>query len=272
MCISIVVDSGCTWHSHPNADDLINRRPCVDAIAVADGVEHDCTCIGDLPLVALDRNGKEHTVLLRDVRCVPTFTETLISIEQLWSTSRIDVVFRDRNCLMQVDADGSELVALPFVWRDNLYHWDVGAIARSSLRERPVKPKRRPPRALKGKDTTGVHSSHATSHLDALAPDEIAQVLHRRFHISLDHLKRLAKFSSDAPAGIARAQYLPCADCAEANSTHLPTGRLASTGRAIPVASSTRTSWGRSTFRLTASTGTCSCSWTTTPVSSSSIS
>ena len=79
--LSIILDSGCTWHSHPNAEDLINLRPCNERIACADGVEHACSGIGDLPLLAKDGSGKEHMVLLRDVRCVPTFTDTLISIE-----------------------------------------------------------------------------------------------------------------------------------------------------------------------------------------------
>jgi len=99
--LSIIVDSGCTWHSHPDILDLVNVRACHERIACADGVEHACTAIGDLPLISLDEKGREHTVLLRDVRCVPSFTDTLISIEQLWSSSSIDVVFRNRKCLVQ---------------------------------------------------------------------------------------------------------------------------------------------------------------------------
>ena len=222
VCLSIIVDSGCTWHSHPDAEDLINLRPCDERIACADGVEHACSGIGDLPLITKDERGKEHTVLLRDVRCVPTFTDTLVSIEQLWSSSNIDVIFRNRKCLVQVADDGTEIVALPFKWYEGLYHWDVGAVARASLRERPAQPPRRAPRALKGNDSTGVHGSHATSHLSALSPNEVAKVLHRRLHISLEHLRRLTTFAADAPASLAKAHHLECDACAEANSTRLP--------------------------------------------------
>ena len=221
--ISIIVDSGCTWHSHPDVRDLVNVRECHERIACADGVEHACTAIGDLPLVSLDEKGREHTVLLRDVRCVPSFTDTLISIEQLWSSSSIDVVFRNRRCLVQVDSDDKELVALPFKWYDGLYHWDVGAVARASLRERPPAPAPRP-RALRSKDETGVHGSHATSHINALSPNEAANVLHRRLHVSLDRIKRLVKFTADAPPSLAQADHVHCDACSEANAIHLPHG------------------------------------------------
>jgi len=221
--ISIIVDSGCTWHSHPDVRDLVNVRECHERIACADGVEHACTAIGDLPLVSLDERGREHTVLLRDVRCVPSFTDTLISIEQLWSSSSIDVVFRNRRCLVQVDSDDKELVALPFKWYDGLYHWDVGAVARASLRERPPAPAPRP-RALRSKDETGVHGSHATSHINALSPNEAANVLHRRLHVSLDRIKRLVKFTADAPPSLAQADHVHCDACSEANAIHLPHG------------------------------------------------
>ena len=221
--ISIIVDSGCTWHSHPDVRDLVNVRECHERIACADGVEHACTAVGDLPLVSLDEKGREHTVLLRDVRCVPSFTDTLISIEQLWSSSSIDVVFRNRRCLVQVDSSDKELVALPFKWYDGLYHWDVGAVARASLRERPPAPAPRP-RALRSKDETGVHGSHATSHINALSPNEAANVLHRRLHVSLDRIKRLVKFTADAPPSLAQADHVHCDACSEANAIHLPHG------------------------------------------------
>lgn len=247
VTLSIIVDSGCTWHSHPEITDLINVRPCDERIACADGVEHRCTAIGDLPLVAINHTGRECTVLLRDVRCVPSFTDTLLSIEQLWTTSRIDVVFRNRKCLVQVDKDDNELVALPFAWKDGLYRWEVGAVAHASLRERPPPPPRRSAKlascpscgdagaikgepcyvhhsgaAMKSKDATGVHGAHASSHLEALSPNELAAVLHRRLHVSLNRIRRLVTVAADVPSNAARADRMPCDACAEANSTRVP--------------------------------------------------
>ena len=102
------------------------------------------------------------------------------------------MVFRNRKCLVQVDKDDNELVALPFAWKDGLYRWEVGAVAHASLRERPPPPPRRSAKlascpscgdagaikgepcyvhhsgaAMKSKDATGVHGAHASSHLEA---------------------------------------------------------------------------------------------------------
>ena len=45
-----IIDSGCTYHCHPMADDLINAKPCSQHMIAADGSRHRITIIGDLPL------------------------------------------------------------------------------------------------------------------------------------------------------------------------------------------------------------------------------
>ena len=60
MCaaaLSLVIDSGCTWHVHPNRADLVNIRPCTDTMKGVDDVLHKCEGLGDLPIVAKDRSG-----------------------------------------------------------------------------------------------------------------------------------------------------------------------------------------------------------------------
>ena len=64
--IMAVVDSGCTWHSHPEIRDLIKVRPCTDKISCAGGVVHHASHIGDLPVVCHNQTGKERVVLVRD--------------------------------------------------------------------------------------------------------------------------------------------------------------------------------------------------------------
>ena len=53
------------------------------------------TCIGDLPVVATDSKGKKRRLVIQGVRCVPNFTETLISVDSLWKDSRSEVRFAD---------------------------------------------------------------------------------------------------------------------------------------------------------------------------------
>ena len=195
-----IVDSGCTWHSHPEVRDLINVRPSTDKISCTGGVIHHASHIGDLPVVCHNQEGNERVVLVRDVRCVRAFTDTLISVRQLWKTSEIDTIFRDVDALSlpQPRHDGTA-ERLPFRYEDGVYLWRVGATARASHLGAGTAPL---PQALAGRDTSGTHGAHATSHIEALSPDEIVSVLHRRLHISLDRIRRLATCTSDAPRAV----------------------------------------------------------------------
>lgn len=79
-----VIDSGCSWHCHPHAKDLINGRPCNDTMTGIDGKPQKVTCIGDLPALTRDHLGVWRRIIIKNVRCVPTFSDTLISADQFW--------------------------------------------------------------------------------------------------------------------------------------------------------------------------------------------
>ena len=89
--IEFIVDSGCSWHVHPILADLVNVRPCHDTISGVDGKPCKCVAIGDLPLTVKDGKGRATSVLVKNVRCVPKFTESLLSVDQLWADSQVDV-------------------------------------------------------------------------------------------------------------------------------------------------------------------------------------
>jgi hypothetical protein len=82
--LCLVIDSGCTWHAHPIQSDLINQRSCNEVMVGADGSECPVACVGDLPIIAKDAGGREWNITIRDVRCVPEFTNTLISVDQFF--------------------------------------------------------------------------------------------------------------------------------------------------------------------------------------------
>ena len=71
--ITLTMDSGCAWHVHSCLDDLINVRPCEDTFAGVDNIVHGCSGMGDLPFACVDSAGNAHRLLLRNVRCVPSF-------------------------------------------------------------------------------------------------------------------------------------------------------------------------------------------------------
>ena len=76
--------------------------------------------------------------------------------------------------------------------------------------------------ALQSRDKTGTHSARAHSHIDALPSDAAAALLHRRLHISVDRMRRLAHSTANAPACLAKAGHAHCDDCVTANATRLP--------------------------------------------------
>ena len=55
---------------------------------------------------APDDSGGIRRVLIRDVRVVPHFNCTLLSVDQLWQNSRIDTIFRDTKALQAPAAGG----------------------------------------------------------------------------------------------------------------------------------------------------------------------
>ena len=59
--------------------------------------------IGSLPLIVTDKQGIERVLLIHNVRLAPTFNDTLISVDQLWTEAKVDVVFRDVRVLRAAD-------------------------------------------------------------------------------------------------------------------------------------------------------------------------
>ena len=96
----LIIDSGASFHVHPHAEDLINLRPCNNRIMGIDHKPHICSSIGDFPVAARGEDGVEYNLLIKNVRCAPTFKDSLISINQLWLESKVDVSFKDICCLI----------------------------------------------------------------------------------------------------------------------------------------------------------------------------
>ena len=211
-----IVDSGCTYHCHPMSDDLINVKPCSQHMIAADGSRHRITMIGDLPLMVRDRHRKLRRVILRNVRCVPTFTDTLVSVDQLWEDASIEARFAGTCAICVPTQAGHCAMELPFQRREGLFQWAVLPTRRSSD-DTPCRTDETA-RCLKAH----IHRAHATSHITALPPAEASAAVHRRLHINHEYLKRLPSITSDAPQSLKKAEPHSCEHCTEANATHLP--------------------------------------------------
>ena len=216
-----VIDSGCSWHCHPCAHDLVNRRPCHDTMTGIDGKPQRVQCIGDLPIYVRDSTGFWRHAVIRNVRCVPSFTDTLISVDQFWEESKVNCIFNDVRCIHVPSQGDYAPLDLPFKRVDNLYRWAIVPINRDP----------RLAQAIAGADKTiageralkaTIHRPHSTSFFNALPPNEQLEMLHRRLHVGHNLIKRLADAAADVPASIKKGFAHDCQSCKTANATHVP--------------------------------------------------
>jgi hypothetical protein len=238
--ISGAVDSGCTGHVTPNPHWLVNRRPCTDTFRAAAGSKHVAAEIGDMPVIARDRHGGLHYKLITNVRCVPTFAYTLLSVGQLWLELKIDSLFADSLCCRL--HDGTELPyvrekQLPTLLLVSVAGCDPDAIARSITRSTAQSSptitaltltsiSAAPPNPAPASNTSGLstrhlghHSVHSSAHIARLPAAQAGELMHRRCHASLRYIQAIANTTADGPRNVASAPAINCASCAEARIT-----------------------------------------------------
>ena len=79
------IDSCCTATCTESLNRLVNVRRCNEEFRVANGKRSTCTAIGDMPVYAKDADGKVCKITFKNVRYVPDFKYTLISVTQIWN-------------------------------------------------------------------------------------------------------------------------------------------------------------------------------------------
>ena len=110
------IDSGCTASCTDSLERLVNVRKCNETFNVADGKTSACTAIGDMPVLIKDSSGKLSRFVFTNVRYVPDFKYTLLSVKQLWRDQQIKSRFADENELVFPSK-----VSVPFDPRFKLY-------------------------------------------------------------------------------------------------------------------------------------------------------
>jgi hypothetical protein len=113
--ILATVDSGNTATLTQHCDNLINKRPCDEIFGQADGLLTRATCIGTMPVIARADDGQIIRFSFTNVRCVPKFKFTLLSVTQMWMEQRIHPQFADLSRLMLPPSAGSGNLTIPFV-------------------------------------------------------------------------------------------------------------------------------------------------------------
>ena len=208
--LSVVIDSGCSWHVHYRREDLINLRSCNDTMTGVDGKARRVEGIGDLPALSRDNKGRLQRITIRNVRLISSFNDTLISVDQFWEDSKVDSQFRDRKYL-ELPATGSKpLLRLPFERRDRLYQWwilPIGSLPEAKATEAEA-------RVLK----TTVHRPKTAGHVAALPPNQLIELMQRRLHIGHEHLRMLGEKAADVPPNISKGVAPACPHGVEANA------------------------------------------------------
>ena len=99
-------DSGCSGSLTPIRSALVNTRRCGERFKAADGLECRAELIGDMPVTVSDAKGRQYRIVFNNVRYVPDFKFTLLSVQQLWREQRVDARFADINALVLDTPDG----------------------------------------------------------------------------------------------------------------------------------------------------------------------
>ena len=89
------VDSGASGSLTCHKEFLTNLKPCGERFKAAGGKVGLCGGIGDMPCIARLADGTLAHITFRNVRWVPEFRYTLLSVRQMWTEQRIDSVFND---------------------------------------------------------------------------------------------------------------------------------------------------------------------------------
>eukprot|EP00965_Chrysotila_dentata_P100472 3320515-Pleurochrysis_carterae.AAC.1 len=59
-----------------------------------------------MPIVATDCEGNLKTFTLLNVRCIPSLTDSLLSVSQLWTELGADCLFSEGHISLPIDANG----------------------------------------------------------------------------------------------------------------------------------------------------------------------
>ena len=206
------IDSGCTASCTDTLARLVNIRPCDEDFKAANGSMCKCTAIGDMPILAKDSTGKILRFVFTNVRYVPDFKYTLISVKQIWRDQGIKSLFADSGRLMFPDGN-----SVPYDPRFKLYA--VTLISEPMLINSLGAVEKKKSKAESSHGNTccvGFHNVKSTSHVARLPAAQASELLHRRCHMGVNKVRALPHVSGDAPKILGSAIPCTCVHCAAA--------------------------------------------------------
>ena len=181
-----------------------------------------------MPIVALDSHGKPRSLTLTNVRCVPAYAYTLLSVQQLWAEQRIEAAFADTNALLLrgKGEHGAKPVAIPYSAGERLPSVKLTCTAPTAAAapppakslpaalcaalsadaaaaDKPAAPDAPPSHA--SSRTLGFRRVGASAHVAKLPASQAAELMHRRSHLGVAKLRATARTTVDVPKILASA-------------------------------------------------------------------
>ena len=220
-------DSGASASSTDDCKRLVNVRACNEIFGGANGHLTRCSAIGDMPVIGKASSGELVRFSFSNVRCVPAFKYTLISVTQIWREQGIGSRFEDLNHLVMPASLGNitlpydpsvslptlVLVSVPMLSAGPPKSAQaVGAATKTALAE-----------ALSSDNSSsalGFHAVSSTAFIGRMSAEQAGELVHRRSHSGVGKTRALAHCTSDGTKNLARAQpACSCVFCAAARIT-----------------------------------------------------
>ena len=205
------------WHNSL-IGDTGTPRPCDEIYSQANGNISRCEAIGDLPVIVRDKQGTTVQLTFTNVRCVPDFKFSLLSVKQLWNEQGIDARFCDINALVLPNQSG----LIPYDPARPLSTINAVPCANVAATAHHVPPTKCP-QTLEALASLGFHQVGSTSHLAKLSGVQIGALMHRRNHGGIHKIKACVHASKDGPKNLGAAVQPTClgrVDRAAAEGAH----------------------------------------------------
>ena len=216
--IEMSPDSACTASLTPHCSDLTNTKECHEIFGSANGFVTRCTMVGDMPVYAhaIDTNGNKSVIQFHftNVRCVPSFKYTLLSVDQIWEEQHITARFQDdRHLQLPASAGG---FTIPYTPNRKLFTLSlISAVPRRAAQSAGRQPA--PPSHGLQQAMVGFHAPASVAHVAKLSASQAGELMHRRWHCGPGFIQSLVNTARDAPANLTACPPHSCVHCAAAH-------------------------------------------------------
>ena len=220
--VCMTTDSGASASSTDDCRRLVNCKPCDEVFGSASGSVAQASCQGDMPMLVKLTNGSVGRVVFTNVRCVPEFKYTLLSVMQIWREQRIDARFRDLLHLqLPPSADNQTVPFDPSFRLPTVVGVSEAALYTCPEVSGESSPSAAAPAAQSSPQSSlvGFHEPSSTAHVARMSAAQAGELIHRRSHLGNGKIKALFNVTSDATKNLTHAPKCTCVFCAQSRIT-----------------------------------------------------